>query len=91
MTMPSLAIAAEIIATCSGVTRTSYWPIADWASCGWLSSAGTELGVTAHRDRQPVADAELRGLVAQRVGAELHARASRRRCCTRSRSACGRA
>ena len=28
------------------MTRTSYWPIADWASCGWLSSAGTELGVT---------------------------------------------
>ncbi len=44
--MPLLAMAAEIIATCRGVTRTSYWPMADWASWGWLSSAGTELGVT---------------------------------------------
>ena len=39
-------MAAAIIATCSGVTRTSYWPIADCAVCGGLSWAGTVLGVT---------------------------------------------
>jgi len=38
--------AAEIIATCSGVTRTSNWPIADWAVCGRSRSAGKTLEVT---------------------------------------------
>ena len=37
---------AATMAICSGVTRTSYWTTADWASCGLLSSAGTELAVT---------------------------------------------
>src|SRR6476620_2758136 len=46
MTIPLFATADEIIATWSGVTLTSYCPIADWASWGRLSSAGTLLGVT---------------------------------------------
>src|SRR6478672_4417026 len=44
--MPLLAIAALTIAICSGVTRTSYWPMAAWAVCGALSWSGTRLGVT---------------------------------------------
>src|SRR6476661_7779025 len=39
-------MAALTMAICSGVTRTSYWPMADWASCGALRLAGTELGLT---------------------------------------------
>ena len=39
MTMPRLAMAAVIIATCSGVIRTSRWPMADWARTSRLSSS----------------------------------------------------
>src|SRR3954447_9724453 len=46
MTTPRLAIAALTMAICRGVTRTSYWPMADWASCGGFSLSGTELGLT---------------------------------------------
>src|SRR5450631_2946375 len=45
MTVPLLAMAALTIAICSGVTRTSYCPMAACADCGALS-CGTTLGVT---------------------------------------------
>ena len=34
------------MATCSGVTRTSYWPIADCAVWAWLIPVGNRLGST---------------------------------------------
>ena len=43
MTRPWLAMPAATMAICSGVVRTSNWPIAAWAACGALRSAGTEL------------------------------------------------
>src|SRR5690625_1541025 len=46
MGMPSFAMAAEIIATCRGVTRTSYWPIAVCAVCGSSTSSGYVEGET---------------------------------------------
>jgi hypothetical protein len=45
MTVPLLAMAALTIAICSGVTRTSYCPMAACAACGALSG-GTVLEVT---------------------------------------------
>ena len=40
ITVPPLATPAATIAICSGVTRTSRWPIADWASEGGSRSPG---------------------------------------------------
>ncbi len=44
--VPPFAIVAEIIAICSGVTRTSYWPMAAIAVCGVFMSEGKLDGVT---------------------------------------------
>ena len=41
--MSSAEIAAVINATCSGVARTSFWPMADWASPGASRSSGKPL------------------------------------------------
>ena len=38
--MPPLAMPAATIAICSGVARTSNWPMADWPVCGLLAPAG---------------------------------------------------
>ncbi len=46
MTSPSLATPAATIAICSGVTRTSNWPMADCAVCGAFASSGKRLSAT---------------------------------------------
>ena len=73
MTTPPLAMPALTMAICSGVTRTSYWPIADWAVCGALMSVGNRLGSTRIGIRSVVAEAELGGLVASACAPSLHA------------------
>src|SRR5579875_35186 len=46
ISLPPFAIAALTIAICSGVARTSNWPMADCASWGLLRLLGKTLGVT---------------------------------------------
>ncbi len=46
ITVPWLAMPATSIAICSGVARTSYWPIADCAVSGGFRSRGNTLGAT---------------------------------------------
>ncbi len=41
-----MATPAATIAICRGVTRTSNWPIADWAVCGAFGSSGKRLSAT---------------------------------------------
>ena len=78
----SLAIPAATIAICSGVARTSNWPMPDWPVCGSFGVVGEdELGLRAEVVEVVVVEAELLGLVAQRVRAELDRRARRRWCC----------
>ena len=68
MTTPLLAMPALTIAICSGVTRTSYWPIADCARLRLV-----ELGREPARRRpgigirSVVAEAELGRLVGERL------------------------
>ena len=84
MTWPPLAIAAATIATCSGVTRTSYWPIADCAVCGGLSWAGTTLGVTGIGTRSDWPKPNLAAWSCSALAPERQAEPSRTRCCRRS-------
>ncbi len=46
MRTPSLAIAEPSIAICSGVARTSNWPMPDIAVCALSGSVGRRDGVT---------------------------------------------
>ena len=74
MTTPPLATAAATIAICSGVTRTSNWPIADCAVCGGFRSVGEDAGRHGDRDRSRLSSKpNLLGLLAQRVVAEVDA------------------
>ena len=59
--------------------RTSYCPIAAWAACGALRSAGTELDGHAHRDLERVTETELRGLGADLLATELESQRAERR------------